>query len=663
MNLPVTFGGRGRGVPVGGFVMQAETDLSRIDLTRETPFQLGGVTVSPGTREIAGGGRRDILEPRVMQVLTALAQRRGEIVTRDELIARCWEGRAVGDDAINRCIARLRRLAAEMGGFAIETISRVGYRLTADAVLPPQALPPERDWLARVKEHRTHGLAGVLAGAVVIAIAVVFFTWRSAPQVPPAPAVRPVIAVLPFTPLSADPGTRLFGDRVASAVAETLSKMGDPMVPTAQSFQYRGTAKARAARELAAMYVIDGEVVRDGGRVRVSLHFDDTQSGTIIFSRTFEEAEARADVLPERIANYIASMSWGGDITNWNPKHTAAVLRSLDQQKRGDVFAAYETTRAMAAADPGDVGVQVNYAWRLIDLIPAFPVSRRPALIAEARRISDRLVALDPAMADAYAIRAWITPHAHWAEREAELSKALARRPNGIGILMLQAAELNDAGRFAEAEASARSVFERFPYHEASAERRIAQLLGSGQTAAALALLPQARRLWPENSTLRDLGFEAAAFQGSPADADAFLADKDVAPYLTEAQRITWAATVTALKTRKPADIARLKQLCGSPHLVWWSCIVSLAALGDRDQAFAMVAESYPDLRPQEAFAIEPGLAPARLLFIPAAAPLRADPRFADVVTRIGLLRYWQVSRHPPDFCAREPAPVCNRLK
>ncbi|WP_297695100.1 hypothetical protein, partial [Phenylobacterium sp.] len=47
-----------------------------------------------------------VLEPRVMQVLVALARERGEIVSRDDLIASCWAGRIVGEDAINRCTFR-----------------------------------------------------------------------------------------------------------------------------------------------------------------------------------------------------------------------------------------------------------------------------------------------------------------------------------------------------------------------------------------------------------------------------------------------------------------------------------------------------------------------------------------------------------------------------
>lgn len=103
----------------------------RVVLAHEPPFQIGDLAVNPPTRQVECGALGETLEPRVMQVLVALYQG-GGIVTRDELVERCWDGRVVGDDSINRVVSRLRHIAADIGGgsFAIETITKVGYRLT-----------------------------------------------------------------------------------------------------------------------------------------------------------------------------------------------------------------------------------------------------------------------------------------------------------------------------------------------------------------------------------------------------------------------------------------------------------------------------------------------------------------------------------------------------
>lgn len=106
-------------------------EQSPINLAHEPPFFIQGVEIRPSTREMWVGGHSAILEPRVMQVLVALWQAKGEVVSKSDLIARCWDQRVVGDDAINRVISRLRHNAEHDadGAFKIETVTKVGYRL------------------------------------------------------------------------------------------------------------------------------------------------------------------------------------------------------------------------------------------------------------------------------------------------------------------------------------------------------------------------------------------------------------------------------------------------------------------------------------------------------------------------------------------------------
>jgi len=92
-------------------------------------FRLGCLTVHPLSNEVETQAGVERLEPRVMQVLALLSQKSGEVVTRSQLVDCCWAGRVVGDDAIQRCVARLRRLGETHGGFEIDTITCVGYRL------------------------------------------------------------------------------------------------------------------------------------------------------------------------------------------------------------------------------------------------------------------------------------------------------------------------------------------------------------------------------------------------------------------------------------------------------------------------------------------------------------------------------------------------------
>ncbi len=114
--------------------VKTAAEQPEVTLAHEKPFRLGRVSAHPATRELVGeDGRREQLEPRVMEVLVALWRADGEPLTRDDLIRTCWRGRIVGEDAIDRVIGRLRRALSGIGGgdLRVETITKVGYRLVS----------------------------------------------------------------------------------------------------------------------------------------------------------------------------------------------------------------------------------------------------------------------------------------------------------------------------------------------------------------------------------------------------------------------------------------------------------------------------------------------------------------------------------------------------
>ena len=150
----------------------------RAVLARELGFSLGLVWASPSTRQVTIGATSHTVEPRVMQVLVVLAKARGAVVSRDELIDRCWSGRIVGDDAINHAVGKLRQLAAASGGaFAIETIPRVGYRLIVEGAEP---LEPAGRAKAPLSRRMLLG-SGIGLGAAALAGLFAIFPGRRKP--------------------------------------------------------------------------------------------------------------------------------------------------------------------------------------------------------------------------------------------------------------------------------------------------------------------------------------------------------------------------------------------------------------------------------------------------------------------------------------------------
>ena len=108
--------------------------LKLSDLALRSDLQLGSMLVSPSRRLVEGPGGHAHLEPLIMQVFLLLLDAGGKVVTRNELFDQCWGGVIVGDDSLNRAIAKVRRTSAHVapGLMEIETIPRTGYRLTGE---------------------------------------------------------------------------------------------------------------------------------------------------------------------------------------------------------------------------------------------------------------------------------------------------------------------------------------------------------------------------------------------------------------------------------------------------------------------------------------------------------------------------------------------------
>jgi Tol biopolymer transport system component/DNA-binding winged helix-turn-helix (wHTH) protein len=113
-----------------------------INLASEPSFPLGTAMVHPASLEVVWPDESRKLEPRVMQVLVALSHGRGSPLSRGELSRLCWDGRVVGDDALVRCIGKLRKAFQRDPAVEIASIPTVGYRLRLISVAPHPAETP-----------------------------------------------------------------------------------------------------------------------------------------------------------------------------------------------------------------------------------------------------------------------------------------------------------------------------------------------------------------------------------------------------------------------------------------------------------------------------------------------------------------------------------------
>jgi TolB-like protein/Tfp pilus assembly protein PilF len=239
-------------------------------LAHEADFEIGSLRVSPSHLEVCVGERREKTQPRVMQVLVTMAGAKGTVVSRDELIGRCWSGRVVGEDAISRCVAKVREIAslASPPAFEIETIPRVGYRLKPAAPAPAASARPV-------------SMAG-----------------------------NTVLAVLAFDNLSRDADLEFFSEGVSEEILQTVARAAELVViGRSSSFQFRGADKAaaRVASMLKATHVLDGSVRRSKNQVRISASLIECAGETTLWSHSFDRELSNVFALQDEIAAAVAA--------------------------------------------------------------------------------------------------------------------------------------------------------------------------------------------------------------------------------------------------------------------------------------------------------------------------------------------------------------------
>jgi TolB-like protein len=197
---------------------------------------------------LMSGGRSVHLTPKALALLSFIADRPGEVVTKDQLFGAVWPEVNVGDAALVTCIQELRRALKDDARRPryIETLHRRGYRFVGKMAAAPPTVTVE----------------------------------GNAPALP-LPN-RPSIAVLPFANMSEDPDQEHFADGISEDLITDLSRIHWLFVIARNStFVYKNRAVdvKQVARELGVRYVLEGSVRRAGKRIRISAQLIDAVTG------------------------------------------------------------------------------------------------------------------------------------------------------------------------------------------------------------------------------------------------------------------------------------------------------------------------------------------------------------------------------------------------
>lgn len=640
--------------------MSAEPRAILIDLAREPSFALGGLDVRPAKLEVVAGERRETLEPRIMQVMVALARQRGAVVSREDLIQSCWGGRIVGEDSINRCIFRLRKLAEQVGGFTLETVPRVGYRLSEDAA-------PAR----RIKRRR---LAWIALGLAVTALAAaVAGGWWFQHSLPVSAPASPRVAILPFDTLSSDPGVRYFSDGLLDEILDALANDRVETVSRSESAALRAPNARALVGRLGVGLLLDGSVAEANGAIEVRLRLDDPGQRAIIWSETFSRPATEADALQAEVAAKVARITSQALGARAAGVTDAATLSDF---VIGDEHSRFDTAGGSAAGEPfyrrviarapqfagGHAYLAIADAFQAYD--PGNP--RADEQRAEAAREAQEALKLDPKGYDAFIALAMILPvdAGFWRPHEAILQKGMALDPSNPTYPYFLSEDFAAQGRLQAAVESARRAVALDSFWPGPTRDFALLLMDTGQADEGQQVLDRMQRLWPGNWATNTARFWTAVSYGDPKAAVALLADPRTRPSFIDSRTADlWRTSLNALKSDRSgragaAAALRAAAGAGVGQFPPAAAVVLLARLGDVDGAFAL-ADKFP---------IQAGFGGYFLnfppiLFTSQAAPLRRDRRFMSLMATLGLVDYWRTTGNWPDFCAEPGLPYdCKAL-
>lgn len=620
-----------------------------------------GFEIDPRARELRRNGIRIRIQDQPLEVLLSLLERRGDVVTREELKQRLWPAGTFVDaeDGLNTAIRKLREHLGDSADcpIYIETIPRRGYRFIGNLEEHPTASPvaekaPPAPPLALAQTasgsvNRRISWRTLAIGAGLVA-AVAFSTWivfrPHHPPVQSEPAISS-IAVLPLANLSADSAQDYFADAMTEEVIGRLSMIhGLRVISRTSSMQFKNThlTAPEIARALNVDALVEGSVIREGARVRVHAQLIRARNDEHFWSETYDREVGDVLLLESDIAQSIAEKV---RVTVSGQEHAllTANRRVLPEAYESFLKGAYANSNTTAGMEqsvgyfqdainkdstfaPAYLGLANAYAKLGMVYSGVPPEDVRSKAITAVRKALELDPDLEPAhvlLGDLYE-KDW-----NWSGAEAEFKRALELQPNDADASRHLGSWLVCEGRTEEGVAWSQRARELDPMN-------VEGLVNDGF------LLFQARHYDESIQILRN----ALAVQPDIAMAHWFMGYTLIAKGQPE-QAIPELEKAVQLSDRSPAVIGvlvrayahagrrgdamrmleELKRRSKTGYVPAGAFINAYLGLGDNEQAFVWLERGYEE---------KSGIMPL-LKSHPHFDPIRSDPRFSELLHRVGL--------------------------
>jgi DNA-binding winged helix-turn-helix (wHTH) protein/TolB-like protein/Tfp pilus assembly protein PilF len=622
-------------------------------------FSFGPYVLDTTERSLSRGGQGVSLTPKAFDALVLLVHNAGHLLEKDDLMKQLWPETAVEEGNLSQCIYTLRKTLSGgsdgNGTGYIQTVPRRGYRFVGSierismdeaASHPEPPAPADTPGKAKPTPNNRPNLGWkfVAAAAAAVLLAFAAGAWwlikeRSRDQRSGGPAPAS-IAVLPFLNLTGSLGNDYLSDGFTEELTTELAEFhGLRVVARTSAFQFRGKGEdvRKIGSQLGVKAVIEGSIGESGHVLHVTARLISTQNGYHLWSGAYDGERSTLYSIEEQIVRQTAQAlgvpAIGQEQTSSNRRTEDPEAHDLYLEGRyfwykrdlPDMEKSIRYFRAALKKDP-------NYALAYLGLAETYVVmagnGQKPygEVMPLARVAVNHALALDPGLAEAHVTLAMLLPP--WGDlqtkrsqfrRAVELSPGYATAHEWYGVI------LTGMGRFREADAELReaqildplspvvtdALAENFYYwrrydNVIEQVRRIRQM-GSSLGDPILGLAYIQKRMYKD---------AIIVFRGLPKEDDA-------------ATRLTYLACAYAASGQSD-EARKLLNQTANPANGYVAPVLmarAFALLGDQQTAISWLEKAYKQSDPTLGVSIKGS---------PIFDPLRSDPRFPELLRRMG---------------------------
>lgn len=619
-----------------------------------------GELVSIGTAAVEAGSAKVLLREQPFQILRILVERKGNIVTRQEIRQILWPDDTVVefDRSINVAMAILRKALADDADRPkyIETLARRGYRLIApvdwqqSSTAAQDLLEPQAETLPRVEGQiseweprapKSWRRAAVMGGCAVILVVVGYLSWRHFRGVPP-PRTKIMLAVLPFQNLTGDPNKEYLADGLTEETISQLGRLNPEQLgviarTSVMGYKHKDLRLDQIGRDLSVQYVLENSLRESGDHLRLTAQLIQVKDQTHLWSQDYDYAAKDTlnveDEVAKAVAREIRVRLISQLQTDLVQPHTVNP-DAFDSYLHGYYFFQQGSDKdADMAAKQFERATQLDpsyaLAWAWLSRTRNWQANDGLIPMEEGRRLAreavERALSLNPNLAVAHSQMGrikWQVDY-DWAGANASFQRAVALEPGNPEYVSLAALPAACFGRFDEALQLNRRAVELDPLNAGSWEALAETEFYMGQLDQSEADSKKALEVNPDNwSSPIDLS-RTYLLQGRPQDALREIERVHNATYRAS----LYAVTYYALGRKKESDAA-LSELITKYHASNAFEIATIYAFRNQtDEAFEWLDRAYAQR--------DPSLLTTKVE--PLLKSLHNDPRFAAFLKKLNL--------------------------